>query len=188
MGHRPLQSQWAMGHSDPVQLKEKARDVERLSPTDLNDRRLAIKQLTDELKTPSNTQLMQIAIDDLKNHDFTSAAVGLITIGIGFVFVSVVIVSDSDLESVEQVVMFRSGVSSDAAEKEEAGEALYSGGVPGIWICSADAVDDRLEIGDRVRAQANYSVIIGETCRAPSRRAHQNQKAEQLCASGSGTT
>ncbi|KAM2155740.1 hypothetical protein ACFX1R_000838 [Malus domestica] len=84
--------------------------------------------------------------------------------------------------------MFRSGVSSDAAEKEEAGEALYSGGVPGIWICSADAVDDRLEIGDRVRAQANYSVIIGETCRAPSRRAHQNQKAEQLCASGSGTT
>ncbi|KAM1419758.1 hypothetical protein ACFXTO_023271 [Malus domestica] len=60
-------SQWAMGHSDPVQLKEKARDVERLSPTDLNDRRLAIKQLTDELKTPSNTQLMQIAIDDLSN-------------------------------------------------------------------------------------------------------------------------
>ncbi|KAM1500306.1 hypothetical protein PS1_023316 [Malus domestica] len=67
MGHRPLQSQWAIGHSDPVQLKEKARDVERLSPTDLNDRRLAIKQLTDELKTPSNTQLMQIAIDDLSN-------------------------------------------------------------------------------------------------------------------------
>ncbi|KAM1191430.1 hypothetical protein PS2_011721 [Malus domestica] len=59
--------QWAIGHSDPVQLKEKARDVERLSPADLNDRRLEIKQLMDELKTPSDAQLMQIAIDDLSN-------------------------------------------------------------------------------------------------------------------------
>ena len=67
MGHRPFRSQWAIGHSDPVQLKEKARDVERLSPADLNDRRLEIKQLMDELKKHSNAQLMHIAIDDLSN-------------------------------------------------------------------------------------------------------------------------
>ena len=62
-------------------------------------------------------------------------------------FVSVVAVSDSDPESAERVVVFGSGVSSDAAEEEEAGEALYSGGILGIWDCSADADDDdgRLE-------------------------------------------
>ncbi|ONI29710.1 hypothetical protein PRUPE_1G210000 [Prunus persica] len=59
--------QWAIGHSDPVQLKETARDVEKLSPTDLSNRQVEIKQLMDELKTPSDAQLMQVAINDLSN-------------------------------------------------------------------------------------------------------------------------
>lgn len=35
----------ATGHSDTVQLKEKARDVQHLSPADLKGRRLEINQL-----------------------------------------------------------------------------------------------------------------------------------------------
>lgn len=59
--------QWAIGHSDPDQLKEAAKDVQGLSPSDLNKRRLEIKQLVEELKTPSDAQLMKVAILDLKN-------------------------------------------------------------------------------------------------------------------------
>lgn len=59
--------QWAIGHSDPDQLKEAAKDVQGLSPSDLNKRRLEIKQLVEELNTPSDAQLMKVAILDLKN-------------------------------------------------------------------------------------------------------------------------
>ncbi|KAK8710986.1 hypothetical protein V6N13_146293 [Hibiscus sabdariffa] len=59
--------QWAIGHSDPAKLKEKARDVNRLSPSELRQRQLEIKELMEELKMPSDAQLMQIALDDLSN-------------------------------------------------------------------------------------------------------------------------
>ncbi|KAL6188340.1 hypothetical protein ACLB2K_039733 [Fragaria x ananassa] len=59
--------QWALGHSDPDQLKEAAKEVQGLSPSDLNKKRLEIKQLMEELKTPSDAQLMKVAILDLKN-------------------------------------------------------------------------------------------------------------------------
>ncbi|KAL9414506.1 hypothetical protein AB3S75_042886 [Citrus x aurantiifolia] len=54
--------QWAIGHSDPATLKETAQDVQRLSPSELKKRQMEIK-----LKTPSDAQLIQIAIDDLNN-------------------------------------------------------------------------------------------------------------------------
>ncbi|GMI98114.1 hypothetical protein like AT3G51980 [Hibiscus trionum] len=59
--------QWAIGHSDPAKLKEKARDVNRLSPSELRQRQLEIKELMEKLKMPSDAQLMQIALDDLSN-------------------------------------------------------------------------------------------------------------------------
>uniref|UniRef100_A0A2P2LMR3 Uncharacterized protein MANES_08G098100 n=1 Tax=Rhizophora mucronata TaxID=61149 RepID=A0A2P2LMR3_RHIMU len=59
--------QWAIGHSDPAKLKETAKDVQRLSPSELKQRQLEIKELMDTLKMPSDAQLMQIAIDDLNN-------------------------------------------------------------------------------------------------------------------------
>ncbi|XP_025011943.1 hsp70 nucleotide exchange factor fes1 isoform X2 [Ricinus communis] len=59
--------QWAVGHSDPEKLKETAQDVRRLSPTDLKNRQLEIKELMDELKMPSDAHLMQNAINDLSN-------------------------------------------------------------------------------------------------------------------------
>ncbi|KAM2070260.1 hypothetical protein EV2_001708 [Malus domestica] len=54
----------AIGHSDTVQLKEKARDVQQLSPADLNDRRLEIKQLTDGHAADED------AIDNLRKEYF----------------------------------------------------------------------------------------------------------------------
>ncbi|GMI67144.1 hypothetical protein like AT3G51980 [Hibiscus trionum] len=59
--------QWAIGHSDPVKLKEKAQDAQRLSPSELRQRQLEIKELMEKLKMPSDAQLMQIALDDLRN-------------------------------------------------------------------------------------------------------------------------
>ncbi|XP_039042372.1 hsp70 nucleotide exchange factor FES1-like [Hibiscus syriacus] len=59
--------QWAIGHSDPVKLKEKAQDVQRLSPLELRQRQLEIQELMEKLKMPSDAQLMQIALDDLQN-------------------------------------------------------------------------------------------------------------------------
>ncbi|KAK2634695.1 hypothetical protein Ddye_029487 [Dipteronia dyeriana] len=59
--------QWAIGHSDPVKLKETAQDVQRLSVSELKKRQLEIKELMETLKRPSDAQLMQIALDDLNN-------------------------------------------------------------------------------------------------------------------------
>lgn len=59
--------QWAIGHSDPEKLKETAQDVQRMSPSDLKRRQMELKELMEKLKMPSDAQLMQIAIDDLKN-------------------------------------------------------------------------------------------------------------------------
>ncbi|KAI9157747.1 hypothetical protein LWI28_027332 [Acer negundo] len=59
--------QWAIGHSDPVKLKETAQDVQRLSLSELKKRQLEIKELMERLKMPSDAQLMQIALDDLNN-------------------------------------------------------------------------------------------------------------------------
>ncbi|ONK72142.1 uncharacterized protein A4U43_C04F16220 [Asparagus officinalis] len=59
--------QWAIGHSDPEKLKEKANDVQRLSTNELKKRQLEIKELMERLKTPSDAELMKIAISDLNN-------------------------------------------------------------------------------------------------------------------------
>ncbi|KDP23223.1 hypothetical protein JCGZ_23056 [Jatropha curcas] len=59
--------QWAIGHSDPEKLKENAQDVQRLSPSELKKRQMEIKELMDKLRMPSDSQLMQKAIDDLNN-------------------------------------------------------------------------------------------------------------------------
>lgn len=59
--------QWAIGHSDPEKLKETAQDVQRMSASDLKRRQMELKELMEKLKIPSDAQLMQIAIDDLKN-------------------------------------------------------------------------------------------------------------------------
>ncbi|KAI3409712.1 Fes1 domain-containing protein [Psidium guajava] len=59
--------QWAIGHSDPEKLKETAQDVQRMSASDLKRRQMELKELMEKLKMPSDAQLMQIAIDDLKN-------------------------------------------------------------------------------------------------------------------------
>ncbi|WOL16192.1 hypothetical protein Cni_G24974 [Canna indica] len=59
--------QWAIGHSDPEKLKEKAEDAHRLSESELKKRQLEIKELMEKLKMPSDAELMKIAIADLKN-------------------------------------------------------------------------------------------------------------------------
>ncbi|KAJ6705234.1 ARM REPEAT SUPERFAMILY PROTEIN [Salix purpurea] len=53
--------QWAI-----VKLKEGADDAQRLSASELQKRQLEIKELIEKMKMPSDAQLMQIAIDDLK--------------------------------------------------------------------------------------------------------------------------
>ncbi|EXC32356.1 hypothetical protein L484_004698 [Morus notabilis] len=58
--------QWAIGHSDPAKLKEAARDVRTLSSDELEKRQIEIKELMEELKMPSDAELMRIAIGDLK--------------------------------------------------------------------------------------------------------------------------
>ncbi|KAL1807561.1 uncharacterized protein LOC108196822 [Daucus carota subsp. sativus] len=59
--------QWAIGHSDPTKLQETAKDVQSLSSSELNKRQMEIKDLVEELKMPSDAQLMQTAIRDLNN-------------------------------------------------------------------------------------------------------------------------
>ncbi|KAG0488244.1 hypothetical protein HPP92_006799 [Vanilla planifolia] len=59
--------QWAIGHSDPEKLKEKASDVQRLSATELSKRQAEIQELMEKLKMPSDAELMKIAIADLNN-------------------------------------------------------------------------------------------------------------------------
>ncbi|KAL8534957.1 hypothetical protein ACS0TY_010836 [Phlomoides rotata] len=59
--------QWTIGHSDPEKLKEAALDMQRLSPEELKERQMEIKELMEKLKTPSDSKLMKIAIDDLNN-------------------------------------------------------------------------------------------------------------------------
>ncbi|XP_072991990.1 hsp70 nucleotide exchange factor FES1 [Typha latifolia] len=59
--------QWAIGHSDPEKLKEKASDVQKLSVEELIKRQVEIKELMERLKTPSDAELMKIAITDLNN-------------------------------------------------------------------------------------------------------------------------
>ncbi|XP_058102608.1 uncharacterized protein LOC131246464 isoform X1 [Magnolia sinica] len=65
--------QWAIGHSDPRKLKEKAHDVQRLSANELEKRQLEIKELMEKLKMPSDPELMQIAIADLSNSSISLA-------------------------------------------------------------------------------------------------------------------
>lgn len=59
--------QWAIGHSDPAELKQTAEGVQRLSPAELQQRRREIKELMDKMKMPSDARMMQTALDDLKN-------------------------------------------------------------------------------------------------------------------------
>ncbi|KAJ4840153.1 hypothetical protein Tsubulata_000235, partial [Turnera subulata] len=59
--------QWAIGHSDPAKLKESAQDVQRLSSSELQRRQMEIKELMEKLRTPSDAELMKIAISDLNN-------------------------------------------------------------------------------------------------------------------------
>ncbi|XP_042401890.1 hsp70 nucleotide exchange factor FES1-like isoform X1 [Zingiber officinale] len=63
--------QWAIGHSDPEKLKEKAKDVQGLSGDELKKRQLEIKDLMEKLKVPSDAELMKIAIADLNNSSIT---------------------------------------------------------------------------------------------------------------------
>ncbi|PIN01549.1 Armadillo/beta-catenin-like repeat-containing protein [Handroanthus impetiginosus] len=59
--------QWAIGHSDPAKLKEATLEIQRLSPEELEQRQMEIKELMEKLETPSDAKLMKIAIDDLNN-------------------------------------------------------------------------------------------------------------------------
>ncbi|XP_043726227.1 hsp70 nucleotide exchange factor FES1 isoform X2 [Telopea speciosissima] len=59
--------QWAIGHSDTAKLKETAQDVQSLSANELKKHQLEIKELMEEMKMPSDAELMQIAVADLNN-------------------------------------------------------------------------------------------------------------------------
>ncbi|XP_058092753.1 hsp70 nucleotide exchange factor FES1-like [Magnolia sinica] len=59
--------QWAISHSDPTRLKEKAHDVQGLSADELMKLQLETKELVEKLKVPSDAELMQAAITDLNN-------------------------------------------------------------------------------------------------------------------------
>ncbi|KAL7135269.1 hypothetical protein ABFS83_11G082400 [Erythranthe nasuta] len=58
--------QWAIGHSDPAKLKETTLNVQRLSPEELKQRQMEIKEL-EKLQMPSDAKLMTVAINDLNN-------------------------------------------------------------------------------------------------------------------------
>ncbi|KAL8045265.1 hypothetical protein ABFX02_08G101800 [Erythranthe guttata] len=58
--------QWAIGHSDPAKLKETTLNVQRLSPEELKQRQMEIKEL-EKLQMPSDAKLMIVAINDLNN-------------------------------------------------------------------------------------------------------------------------
>lgn len=63
---------WAIGHSDPAKLKEAAQSVQSLSADELEIRQQELKEWVENSKMPSDTQLMQIAIADLKNSSLSS--------------------------------------------------------------------------------------------------------------------
>ncbi|KAI3977190.1 hypothetical protein MKX01_035920 [Papaver californicum] len=63
---------WAIGHSDPAKLKETAQIVQSLSADELEIRQQELKEWVENSKMPSDTQLMQIAIADLKNSSLSS--------------------------------------------------------------------------------------------------------------------
>ncbi|KAK8950915.1 hypothetical protein KSP39_PZI003928 [Platanthera zijinensis] len=63
--------QWAIGHSDVEKLKEKANNVQRSSPAELQQRQLKLKELMEKLKMPSDAELMKVAIDDLSNYSIS---------------------------------------------------------------------------------------------------------------------
>ncbi|KAI3916896.1 hypothetical protein MKW98_014357 [Papaver atlanticum] len=63
---------WAIGHSDPAKLKEAAQSVQNLSADELEIRQQELKEWVENSKMPSDTQLMQIAIADLKNSSLSS--------------------------------------------------------------------------------------------------------------------
>ncbi|KMZ73584.1 hypothetical protein ZOSMA_146G00620 [Zostera marina] len=64
--------QWAIGHSDPATLKEKSNHVQSLSSDDIMERQTQIKDLMGKLRTPSDGELMKIAIADLNNSSIIS--------------------------------------------------------------------------------------------------------------------
>ncbi|KAI9074272.1 hypothetical protein K1719_043757 [Acacia pycnantha] len=63
--------QWSISHSDPAKLKETAEVRQQLSASELNKRRMELKELMEEMKVPSDAELMKIAISDLNNSSIT---------------------------------------------------------------------------------------------------------------------
>eukprot|EP00250_Pteridium_aquilinum_P007811 c17458_g1_i1 orf=378-1562(-) len=59
--------QWAIGRSDPTTMKGVAQAMQNLTSTELEARQLAIKELVESLRMPSEADLMKTAISDLRN-------------------------------------------------------------------------------------------------------------------------
>ncbi|KAK9110481.1 hypothetical protein Sjap_018541 [Stephania japonica] len=66
--------QWAISHSDHAKLRNTAQNSQHLSASDLKKRQEDLKELTNQLKVPSDAQLMQIALNDLNNASISSEA------------------------------------------------------------------------------------------------------------------
>ncbi|XP_028764515.1 hsp70 nucleotide exchange factor FES1 [Neltuma alba] len=64
--------QWAISHSDPAKLKETADVRQQLSESELKKRQMELEELMEEIKVPSDAELMKIAIGDLNNSSLTS--------------------------------------------------------------------------------------------------------------------
>jgi len=64
--------QWAVGHSDPEKLKAAAVEFQRLSPEELEKHRVEIKDLMEDLRMPSDAELMKIAIADINNSSLST--------------------------------------------------------------------------------------------------------------------
>ncbi|KAH9299411.1 hypothetical protein KI387_031093, partial [Taxus chinensis] len=64
--------QWAVGHSDPEKLRGAAEEAQRLTPQDLERRRIEIKELLEDLQMPSDVELMKISITDLNNSSLST--------------------------------------------------------------------------------------------------------------------
>lgn len=64
--------QWAVGHSDPEKLKAAAVEAQILSPEELEKRRVEIKGLMEDLRMPSDAELMKIAIADINNSSLST--------------------------------------------------------------------------------------------------------------------
>ncbi|XP_054824702.1 hsp70 nucleotide exchange factor FES1 isoform X2 [Prosopis cineraria] len=58
-------------HADPAKLKETAEVRQQLSASELNKRQMELKELMEEIKVPSDAELMKIAISDLNNSSIT---------------------------------------------------------------------------------------------------------------------